>query len=145
MRRAQFALEFMMTYGWAILSAIAVIGVLAYLGVGSNNNSSPEKCIFPAGFSCVGKQVTLTDTKILIRNANGQTIYNLRANLSDNSVVCNCTPSPARDDSLFNITCNTGIKNWSRVARFKINLYYNKVQNGFDQLAVGEINANINP
>jgi hypothetical protein len=32
-RRGQAAVEFLMTYGWAILAAIIAIGVLAYFGV----------------------------------------------------------------------------------------------------------------
>jgi len=32
-QRGQAAMEFLMTYGWAILAAIIVIGVLAYFGV----------------------------------------------------------------------------------------------------------------
>lgn len=32
-RRGQAAMEFLMTYGWAILAAIIAIGVLAYFGV----------------------------------------------------------------------------------------------------------------
>ena len=37
-KRGQAAMEFLMTYGWAILAAIIVIGVLAYFGV-----LSPDK------------------------------------------------------------------------------------------------------
>ena len=32
-KRGQAAMEFLMTYGWAILAAITAIGVLAYFGV----------------------------------------------------------------------------------------------------------------
>src|SRR3989338_1126940 len=32
-KRGQAAMEFLMTYGWAILAAIIAIGVLAYFGV----------------------------------------------------------------------------------------------------------------
>ena len=32
-RKGQAAMEFLMTYGWAILAAIIAIGVLAYFGV----------------------------------------------------------------------------------------------------------------
>lgn len=33
MKRGQAAVEFLMTYGWAILAAVIAIGVLAYFGV----------------------------------------------------------------------------------------------------------------
>lgn len=32
-KRAQAAMEFLMTYGWAILAAIIAVGVLAYIGL----------------------------------------------------------------------------------------------------------------
>jgi len=38
-KRGQAAMEFLMTYGWAILAAIVAIGVLAYFGVFSNNSN----------------------------------------------------------------------------------------------------------
>jgi len=37
-KRAQAAMEFLMTYGWAILVVLVAIGALAYVGV-----LSPEK------------------------------------------------------------------------------------------------------
>jgi uncharacterized protein (UPF0333 family) len=38
MRKGQAAMEFLMTYGWAILVVLAAIGALAYFGV-----LSPDK------------------------------------------------------------------------------------------------------
>jgi len=37
-RKGQAAMEFLMTYGWAILAAIVAIGVLAYFGVFNPGN-----------------------------------------------------------------------------------------------------------
>ena len=37
-KKGQAAMEFLMTYGWAILEAITAIGVLAYIGVFSPSN-----------------------------------------------------------------------------------------------------------
>ncbi len=46
-KKSQAAMEFLMTYGWAILAAIIAIGVLAYMGVFSPlnpNNYQIYKC-----------------------------------------------------------------------------------------------------
>lgn len=51
-RRGQAALEFLLTYSWAILVVIVIIGALAYFGVLNPKNFIPEKCTFGAGFSC---------------------------------------------------------------------------------------------
>ncbi len=52
-RKAQAAMEFLMTYGWAILVVLVVIGALAYFGVLSPSMLMPEKCTFGTGISCV--------------------------------------------------------------------------------------------
>ncbi|MDD5086340.1 MAG: hypothetical protein PHV16_01180 [Candidatus Nanoarchaeia archaeon] len=51
-KRAQAAMEFLMTYGWAILVVLVVIGALAYFGVLNPQNLMPEKCTFPMGLYC---------------------------------------------------------------------------------------------
>jgi hypothetical protein len=45
-------MEFLMTYGWAILVVLAAIGALAYFGVLSPDRFLPEKCTMTGGFSC---------------------------------------------------------------------------------------------
>ena len=47
-KKAQAAMEFLMTYGWAILVVLVVIGALAYFGVLSPKKLLPDKCLFPA-------------------------------------------------------------------------------------------------
>ena len=52
-KKAQAALEFLMTYGWAIMVVLVAISALSYFGVLSPDNFLPNKCSFPAGISCV--------------------------------------------------------------------------------------------
>ena len=52
--KAQSAMEFLMTYGWAILIMLVVVGVLFMLGVFNPQTASPNSCVLPAGFSCYG-------------------------------------------------------------------------------------------
>lgn len=42
-KKGQAAMEFIFTYGWAILAAIIAIGVLAYFGVFSPQSYQPQK------------------------------------------------------------------------------------------------------
>ena len=51
-KKAQAAMEFLMTYGWAILVVLIVIGALAYFGVLNPQNLLPEKCTLPMGLYC---------------------------------------------------------------------------------------------
>ncbi|MBD3313845.1 hypothetical protein GF345_05365, partial [Candidatus Woesearchaeota archaeon] len=48
-KKAQAAMEFLMTYGWAILVVLVVIGALAYFGVLSPQRLLPDKCLFGPG------------------------------------------------------------------------------------------------
>ncbi|HLC46713.1 MAG TPA: hypothetical protein VJI75_03140 [Candidatus Nanoarchaeia archaeon] len=51
-KRAQAAMEFLLTYGWAILIVLVVIAALAYFGVLSPSKFLPEKCTFQPGILC---------------------------------------------------------------------------------------------
>ena len=51
-KKSQAAMEFLMTYGWAILVVLIVIGALAYFGVLKASNFLPDKCSFPISISC---------------------------------------------------------------------------------------------
>jgi hypothetical protein len=59
--RGQAALEFMMTYGWAILVVLAAIGALSYFGVLNPTKFTPETCMATSGFSCAGKPLIGSD------------------------------------------------------------------------------------
>ena len=50
-KKGQAAMEFLMTYGWAILVVLAAIGALAYFGVLSPEKMVPERTTFQAPFA----------------------------------------------------------------------------------------------
>ncbi len=60
-KRGQAAMEFLMTYGWAILAAVIVIAVLASFGVFSPSKYIPQTCIVSAPFGCVKNQVAASE------------------------------------------------------------------------------------
>lgn len=73
-KRSQAALEFLMTYGWAILIVLIVISALAYFGVLNPQNLLPSKCTLPSGWSCTDYVVTggaTGEVKIKILNGMG--------------------------------------------------------------------------
>jgi len=56
MKKGQAAMEFLMTYGWAILVVLAAVGALAYFGVLDSSSLFPEKCDFGGqGLTCLDK------------------------------------------------------------------------------------------
>ncbi|MFO8016940.1 MAG: hypothetical protein R6U32_07610 [Candidatus Woesearchaeota archaeon] len=51
-RRAQAAMEFLMTYGWAVLAVLIIIAALNYFGVLNPQRLLPDKCVFTSGVEC---------------------------------------------------------------------------------------------
>ena len=78
-RKSQAAMEFLMTYGWAILVVLVAIGALAYFGVLSPDRFLPSRCTLPAGIACVDHEVTdpgsgSGNVYIVVRNGLGYDI-----------------------------------------------------------------------
>lgn len=51
-KKGQAAMEFLMTYGWAILVVLVAIGALAYFGVLNPGRFLPSSCTITPGISC---------------------------------------------------------------------------------------------
>ncbi len=74
-KKAQAALEFLMTYGWAILVVLAAIGALAYFGVLSPSNFLPDQCTATSGVGCLGKpSINAVNTTFTLTNGLGQSL-----------------------------------------------------------------------
>lgn len=74
-KRGQAAMEFLMTYGWAILVVLAAIGALAYFGVLSPDNFLPDKCTISPQFYCSEWRVSTDGTVLMeIQNNVGRTV-----------------------------------------------------------------------
>ena len=71
LKKAQAAMEFLMTYGWAILVVLVVISALAYFGVFNVANLLPERCTFPVTLACVDHRVDGGNNKITLQLQNG--------------------------------------------------------------------------
>ena len=81
-RKGQAAMEFLMTYGWAILAAVVAIGVLAYFGVFSPGRYVSEMCVLGAPFGCDDESIADSSVgsygaiQLIIRNGGGDN-YNI--------------------------------------------------------------------
>jgi hypothetical protein len=70
MKKGQAALEFLMTYGWAILVVLVAIGALAYFGVLRPERLLPEKCVIATGSGLYCDDYTVSSTTVTIRVKN---------------------------------------------------------------------------
>ncbi len=69
-RKAQAAMEFLMTYGWAILVVLVAIGALAYFGVLRPERFLPEKCLLASGSGLFCDDYSAADNTVTLRLKN---------------------------------------------------------------------------
>ena len=82
-----------MTYGWAILVVLIVIGALSYFGVLDPTKLLPDKCNFPAGFYCTDHRIDQGQIQFLLQNGLGKDllIYEITAVETSANALQNCT------------------------------------------------------
>ena len=74
-RKGQSALEFLMTYGWAILIILVMIAALVYFGVFNPARLTPERCTAVPGFGCNDYQLNSDGSaNFLIANSKGDSV-----------------------------------------------------------------------
>ncbi len=111
-KKGQAAMEFLMTYGWAMLALTAAIGALAYFGVLNPSKFIPEVCQFSTttGMACIDFNVDTDSAHLLIENAGGRKIHLYNITMNDCSGDFNIDMNDG-ERRLFNITgCSFGKK-----------------------------------
>lgn len=70
-KKSQAAMEFLMTYGWAMMVAMVIISTMAYFGVLNPQQFLPRKCVFQTGIICADHLVSSEDNSVTFRLNNG--------------------------------------------------------------------------
>ena len=140
-RRAQAALEFIMTYGWAILVVLVAIGALAYFGVLSPDKFLPAKCTLQAGIACLDHRATAVALTVNIQNSLGYDI-NLTEIAAD-QCVRDIVPSPSSvsngGQASYTLVCtNSGSK-----YNGNVNLSFTNMLTGIAHKNQGQITTRI--
>lgn len=73
-KRGQAAMEFLMTYGWAILAVIITIAALAYFGVLNPSLFLPTSCTMFPGIACTDVVATSLEVYVTVQNGFGQSL-----------------------------------------------------------------------
>jgi len=66
LKKSQAAMEFIITYGWAIIVVLVTISALAYFGVLDVDRFFPDKCMIDAGISCLDHKMIFVDADAFI-------------------------------------------------------------------------------
>jgi uncharacterized protein (UPF0333 family) len=140
--KSQAAMEFLMTYGWAILVVLAAIAALAYFGVLSPEKLLPEKCILQPGIACVSHKVEPTKVTLVISNGLGRTITISSITVGGCSGTFSTTMLSGTDSTfVVGGSCNNGLAK----DKFKadITLGYTEKDTNLTKTAYGNINTKI--
>jgi len=95
-KKGQAALEFLMTYGWAILAAVIVIGVLYFL-IGNPSNLAGDKFLMAAPFTAGEHALSVANgIQLEVINGAGKSIdldNDATAGI-DSITIAGCTGNP---------------------------------------------------
>ncbi len=83
-KKGQAALEFLMTYGWALVMILIVIAAILYFGVARPKDILPNRCMFSPQIGCVAYSLASSDNTIRLKLMNnvGETITVSSLNLN---------------------------------------------------------------
>ncbi len=140
-RKSQAALEFLMTYGWAILVVLVAVGALAYFGVLSPDKFLPAKCTLQSGIACIDHKATSTQVQVVIQNSLG---YDL-SSITVKAGSCGTSSSPATlpngEKGTYTITCTPALTGSKYNAQ--VNVSYTITDTGLSHNNVGQITTRI--
>lgn len=102
-KKAQGALEFLMTYGWAFLVILIMIGALAYFGVLSPTKFLPERCTFGTQFLCKDYLLSYNSgapaVTLRLQNNLGQVIFVTSVDATSQEGFGGCTATSLVDST----------------------------------------------
>ena len=104
-KRGQAAMEFLMTYGWAILAAIIAIGVLAYFGVFSPGKYVSGTAVVNAPFYVNAWNIDASDggVNLEVKNNGGDTYVVSSVSITNANIggtPSTCTPTATTPASI---------------------------------------------
>ena len=108
-RKAQAAMEFLMTYGWAILVVLVAIGALAYFGVLSPDKFLPSKCTLPSGLACLDHKASSSTVTLVIQNGIGYDLTNVSVSVTGCGATAAATTLDNGEQKTFDISCSPAL------------------------------------
>jgi hypothetical protein len=145
-KRGQAAMEFLMTYGWAILVVLIAIGALAYFGVLNPGRFLPASCTLSPGVSCddflVNEGITGTNDNTItlnLRNGMGDDLGGVNITVTEpdgGTTLCTlvCTSASGCSGSDNNTMPDGELTSWTSAtcttvgtagSRFKADIVFN--------------------
>lgn len=109
-KKSQAAMEFLMTYGWAILIVLVAIAALYFLGVFSGK--TPNSCNIEPPFNCIDSKSIVPNIVLQVGSLNSVQDVSSITTMTVNGVACTSitlNPATLRSGGKSDITCNTNL------------------------------------
>jgi hypothetical protein len=151
--RLQSAMEYIITYGWAILILVIVIAALYALGVFNITTLSPNICSFPADIGCTNAHLDTSGLLTINVEQTTSTPINVTAigcntdGTTSNMILIN--PPNGNYIEIGGNETFTGIQCYQNYAPYNgvissvysgyVVLNYTDTQSGFEHVAVGKL------
>jgi uncharacterized protein (UPF0333 family) len=141
--KGQAAMEFLMTYGWAILAAIIAIGVLAYFGVFSPGRFVQDSYFIGAPFGANAGKVNVTGITLDVQNGAGETVNITTVSISG---ISGCTALTYGQNiapggsAVVTVPCNLTL---DATVRGNINVNYLRQTSTIELSSTGTITARV--
>lgn len=141
LKKSQAAMEFLMTYGWAILVVLAAIAALAYFGVLSPEKFLPEKCLIETGFTCISSKVTSTESTLIFQNGYGKSVTIDSVDIGGCSKAFSTSLQSEGEGTFVIDGCSNG--DAKEVFKGEIIIKYTEKRTNLSKTAYGQINTKI--
>ncbi len=151
----QTAMEYLLTYGWAILVVLVVIGALVFFGVLSPQRFLPAKCDISGDVKCTAFKIGTASTqlKLLGASSSALTITSITVKKQDGTVCGTRLPVATTGtadlkvlgpgaESTYTITCAHDLPTGTR-AKLPFDVAYTDQGSGFTHTGSGTIVADI--
>ena len=139
-KRGQAAMEFLMTYGWAILVVLVAIAALAYFGVLSPARFLPERCFLAPGVACLDHSISTSGLSLVLRNSLGSDISGVTVAACGGTSASTALANGAQ--ATVSITCSPALSSGSQF-KGTLNLTYTNVDTGLTHSVNGDLAARV--
>ena len=142
MKKGQAAMEFLMTYGWAILVVLIAIGALAYFGVLNPEKFLPEKCVIASGSGLFCEDFSTSsasnEVKFRIKNILTEKVIVSKIELDEPSCV-DSAGGEIKADSVGEFTLSCSALESKQKIKGNIIITYKKASSNFIKSTTGSL------
>lgn len=139
-KKGQAAMEFLMTYGWAILAAIVAIAALAYFGVFSPGKLVADSITLSAPFSAKAATVSTTQVQIELLQNLGETINVTTITVGSCSPLVNNSNLASGSSVVYTVPCTNTIDTQFRA---DITVKYFKTGSSLELQSTGSMTSRV--